>query len=113
MAPSREPNVRLREAIAAVGCTYEALAKDVRRIAAENGEILRTNKSAVSHWVNGAEPTGQTGQYVAEALSRRAGRIVTPTEIGFRNSEEPVELSTDPVVTATDLGRPTSNAADF
>ncbi|MEU1624186.1 tetratricopeptide repeat protein [Streptomyces sp. NPDC020096] len=105
MAASKEPNVRLRETIAAVRCTYEALAKDVRRIASENGEILQTNKSAVSHWVGGAEPTGQTGQYIAEALSRRAGRIVTPAEIGLRSGDHPVPLDADPVVTATDLGR--------
>ncbi|MFI7368446.1 tetratricopeptide repeat protein, partial [Streptomyces sp. NPDC050149] len=47
-------NSRLRETINAAGCTYEALAKDVRRIAAENGELLQTNKSAISHWVGGA-----------------------------------------------------------
>ncbi|MET7914176.1 hypothetical protein ABZS98_39440 [Streptomyces avermitilis] len=40
MAALRGPNSRLRDTIDATGCTYEALAKDVRRIAAENGEIL-------------------------------------------------------------------------
>ncbi|WP_329273697.1 tetratricopeptide repeat protein [Streptomyces sp. NBC_01451] len=106
MAAPREPNSRLRETISATGCTYEALARDVRRIAAENGEILQTNKSAVSHWVNGIRwPTGRTGQYLAEALSRRTGRIVTQTEIGLRapDGEEPAEG--DPVVAVTDLGR--------
>jgi hypothetical protein len=47
VAAQREPNSRLRDTINAIGCTYEALAKDIRRIAAENGEILQTNKSAV------------------------------------------------------------------
>ncbi len=105
MAASKEPNARLREAIAAVGCTYEALAKDVRRIAAENGEILQTNKSAVSHWVNGAQPTGQTSRYITEALSRRAGRIVTLAEAGLRGADDPLPLDADPVITATGLGR--------
>lgn len=105
MAAPREPNVRLREAIAAAGCTYEALAKDIRRVAAENGDILQTNKSAVSHWVNGAEPTGRTGQYIAEALARRAGRIITPAQIGLRQAEDPAPVGADPVVAATDLGR--------
>jgi len=49
VAAPRDPNSRLRDTISATGCTYEALARDVRRIAAENGEILQTNKSAVSH----------------------------------------------------------------
>ncbi|MEC3996309.1 tetratricopeptide repeat protein [Actinacidiphila sp. DG2A-62] len=105
MATSKRLNSQLRETIAAVGCTYEALAKDVRRIAAENGEVLQTNKSAVAHWVNGTQPTGQAGQYLAEALSRRAGRPVTSAEIGLRETTEPIPSDIDPVVTATDLGR--------
>lgn len=36
-------NSRLRDVIAAVDCTYEVLASDVRSIAAENGELLQTN----------------------------------------------------------------------
>lgn len=106
MAAPNKPHVRLREAIHAIGCTYDALAKDVRRIAAENGEIIHTNKSAISHWVNGTrQPTGRTGRYLAEALSRRAGRPVTLTEIGLRDPEVAVPDDPDPVVTVTDLGR--------
>lgn len=105
MAALRKPNVRLREVIAAVGCTYEALARDVRRIAAENGELLQTNKSAVAHWVNGAQPAGQAGQYLAEALARRSARPVTLREIGLSPAADPLPQSTDPVAAATDLGR--------
>ncbi|MDX3747504.1 tetratricopeptide repeat protein [Streptomyces sp. AK08-02] len=106
MAASRDPNSRLRDTIAATGCTYEALARDIRRIAAENGEILQTNKSAVSHWANGIrQPTGRTGQYLAEALSRRTGRIITQTEIGLRVPDGEESSEGDPVVAATDLGR--------
>ncbi|WP_261717208.1 tetratricopeptide repeat protein [Streptomyces sp. FZ201] len=106
MAAPREPNSRLRDTIAAVGCTYEALAKDVRRVAAENGEMLQTNKAAISHWVNGARhPTGRTGQYLAEALSRRAGRTITLTEIGLHDAESALATEQDPVIAATELGR--------
>ncbi|WP_326612506.1 tetratricopeptide repeat protein [Streptomyces scopuliridis] len=106
MAAQREPNSRLRDVIAAVDCTYEALARDVRRIAAENGEILQTNKSAISHWVNGTRaPSGRVGQYLAEALSRRAGRTITRTEIGLRSDEAEQQAEPDPVLAVTDLGR--------
>ncbi|MFG2718875.1 tetratricopeptide repeat protein [Streptomyces sp. NPDC048416] len=106
MAAQRAPNSRLREAIDATGCTYEALAKDVRRVAAENGEIIQTNKSAISHWVNGVrQPIGRTGQYLAEALTRRAGRIITQTEIGLRAPEADVPDEPDAVLAITDLGR--------
>ncbi|MGE7389584.1 tetratricopeptide repeat protein [Streptomyces sp. NPDC004126] len=97
---------RLRETIHAAGCTYEALAKDVRRIAAENGETLQTNKSAISHWATGTRaPSGQAGQYLAEALSRRLGRVVTPTEIGLQDGGMEATSIGDPVVAITDLGR--------
>lgn len=107
MAAPREPNSRLRETIEAVGCTFEALAKDVRRVAAENGEMLQTNKSAISHWVSGArQPTGRTGQYLAEALSRRSHRTITQVELGLAAPESTADESDpDPVLAATDLGR--------
>ncbi|MGI9002985.1 MAG: hypothetical protein ACR2GH_15220 [Pseudonocardia sp.] len=101
----RQPNSRLRDAIAATGWTYEALAGAVRRVAAENGEVLQTNKSAVAHWVDGARPSGLAGQYLAEALSRRAGRVVSTDEIGLAPGEQLVGTVEDPVATAMELGR--------
>lgn len=86
--------------------SVKTLARDVRRIAAENGEILQTNKSAISHWVNGTRaPSGRVGQYLAEALSRRAGRTITQTEIGLQTSDDEAPAESDPVLAATDLGR--------
>ncbi|MEU9080672.1 tetratricopeptide repeat protein [Kitasatospora sp. NPDC048538] len=105
MATRREPNQRLREAISTAGWTYEALANAVRRVGAENGETLRTNKSAVAHWINGAQPAGQAGRYIAEALSRRSGRQVTLAEIGFAAPEESLAASSDPVEAVANLGR--------
>lgn len=105
MTTPRKVNAQLRDTIAVLGCTYEALAKDVRRIAAENGEVLQTNKSAVAHWVNGTRPTNRTAGYLAEALSRRAARLVTLTEIGFAAPSDRLPDDLDPVIAATDLGR--------
>jgi tetratricopeptide (TPR) repeat protein len=79
----RSPNQRLREMIAACGMSYDAVARAVVRVAAENGEALRTNRSAVAHWVAGTAPGERTAAYLAEALSRRAGRPVTPEQIGL------------------------------
>lgn len=102
----REPNVRLRDAVAEAKCTYEALARAVRQVAAENGELIQTNKSAIAHWINGTRrPTGCMPQYLAEALSRRAGRIVTPRQLGLTDFEELPPADDDPVTTAADLGR--------
>ncbi|MGW9211003.1 tetratricopeptide repeat protein [Embleya sp. NPDC055664] len=106
MTANRAPNSLLREAITATGWTYEALAAAVRQVAAESGETLRTNKSAVAHWVDGAQPSGHTAHHIAEAFSRRAGRLVTPVEIGLRPAREPLRLAlADPVSDAIELGR--------
>ncbi|MFJ6011908.1 Tat pathway signal protein [Streptomyces sp. NPDC092952] len=77
MASVREPNEALAHVIAEAGMANEALAHAVRCVAAENGEVIQTNKSTVTHWVRcGAQPSGSAGRYLAEALSRRLGRVV-------------------------------------
>jgi len=79
----RIPNTQLKELVAASGLTYAALAAAVRTVAAEAGQTLRTNKSAVDHWITGVSPAGNTGRYLAEALSRRTGRLVTTSDLGL------------------------------
>lgn len=74
-------------------------------MAAENGEIIRTNKSAVAHWIEGARPSGRVGQYLAEALSRRARRPITLAEIGLGTGDDPQAVADDPVNAVTDMGR--------
>jgi tetratricopeptide (TPR) repeat protein len=105
-APEKRcPNHRLREMIAACGMSYDGVAAAVVRIAAENGEALRTNKSAVAHWVAGALPSGRTAAYLAEALSRRSGRPVTPLQLGLASDAAPELAGTQPIETAALLGR--------
>lgn len=105
MAQQRQPNTRLRDTIAETRWTYDAVASAVRRVAAENGEIIRTNKSAVAHWIEGARPSGRVGQYLAEALSRRARRPITLAEIGLGTSADLSALTDDPVNAVADMGR--------
>lgn len=80
---TRTPNRLLRDLVAESGLTYEALAKAVRAVAAECGAALQTNKSAVEHWIAGATPRGETGRYLAVALSRRLGRLLAPADLGL------------------------------
>jgi len=88
---ARQRNDRLREAIAASGLGYDGVARAVVRIAAENGEALQTNKSAVAHWVNGVRPNKRTAAYLAEALTRRAGRPVTLAQLEVRHGQRTVD----------------------
>src|ERR1700721_1476791 len=101
----RSPNHLLREMIAASGMSYDTVARAVVRVAAENGEILRTNRSAVAHWVAGTAPGERTAVYLGEALSRRTGRPVTPGQIGLAASPTPLPSGTGPVAEAAALAR--------
>ncbi|MGW1990712.1 tetratricopeptide repeat protein [Embleya sp. NPDC001921] len=105
MANARTPNTALVDVIAQSGWTYDRLARAVRAIAAENGEVLHTNKSAIAHWTSGVQPGNRTRRYLAEALSRRIGRTVTLVEIGLAQAEDSHPLMVDPITAAADLGR--------
>lgn len=76
-------NTALREALAHAHISYEQLARAVRIVAAEAGDSLATNKSAVAHWVAGKQPKPQTAAFIVEAVSRLTGRQVTSADLGF------------------------------
>lgn len=82
------PNHQLRDLVAESGLTYQAVATAVRAVAAECGTPLRTNKSAVEHWIFGATPRGETGHYLAVALSRHLGRLLTLADLGLEQDSE-------------------------
>ncbi|WP_330319156.1 hypothetical protein [Streptomyces platensis] len=98
---TRTPNQQLKELVAESGLTYAAVAKAVRAVAAECGMSLRTNKSTVEHWIAGVTPQGDTGRYLAVALSRRLGRLLTPADLGLAEPEEDdsigLALGADPI----------------
>ncbi|PPK66245.1 hypothetical protein V5P93_003962 [Actinokineospora auranticolor] len=101
---SRTPNTRLRDVVAEADLTYQALAAAVREVAAECGVCLRTNKSNVEHWLSGAIPRTETVRFLAAALSRRLGRVVTAADLGLGAEEEPdgllgAVLTSDPLDT--------------
>lgn len=50
-------------------------------------------------------PSGRVGQYLAEALSRRARRAITQTDIGLHAGDVETPAEPDPVLAVTDLGR--------
>jgi len=80
----RQRNDKLLAAIGACGWSYDACAAAVRAVAEENGEDLSACKrSLVAYWVAGVQPSGLTPRYIAEAVSRRLGYVMKPTELGF------------------------------
>jgi len=105
LTEGRTPNDQLAAVIAEAGITYYALAREIRAVAAEAGERLGTGPSAISYWVAGGTPSGRTGHYIAEALTRRVKRRVTVAEIGLGCAPIEEALGTDPLTVLADLGR--------
>ncbi|MGW8064588.1 hypothetical protein ACVV2G_20525 [Streptomyces ziwulingensis] len=104
-------NAALERALKQADLTYEQAAAAVRVVAAEAGELLRTNRSAVAHWVKGQRPALTTAAYIAEALSRRLGRSLRPSELGLCDpGQDPAHerlgliLGADPVDTLRRIG---------
>jgi tetratricopeptide (TPR) repeat protein len=86
----RVANLALRGLLNDAGWTLQQLAGAVNRTAAENGQALRLDRSAVGHWLAGRQPRHPVPEFVAEALSRRLGRTVTVPETGLAGrSREP------------------------
>ena len=84
MASAKEPNEKLRKVIDETKLSGDAIARLVKRVAAEHDEFLETNKSSITHWKNGGQPSGNVGVFLAEALGRAlGGRVITLEEIGL------------------------------
>ncbi len=103
----RSANTLLRDVIKDAGVTYEALACSLRAVAGEAGDSVRTNRSAIAHWVAGATPSEPTARYLTEALSRQLRRPVTAREIGLvvSPSEHTPGWRLDTLTALNELGR--------
>lgn len=92
---SKEPNHRLAAVMAEAGATNKGLARRVRDIALQHGAHLGTTHVAVQRWLDGNGIQPETAAYVAEALSGKLGRRITPADLGFRTAVD------SPLPTAT------------
>lgn len=80
----RQRNEKLLAVINDCRWTYEACAAAVRAVAWEHGDDLRScDRSMVGYWVAGVRPRARTAEYLAEAVSRRLGRLVQPVDLGL------------------------------
>lgn len=107
LASAREPNEKLRAVIDETRLSGDAIARLIKRVAAEHGEFPETNKSSITHWKNGGQPAGNVGLFLAEALGRAlGGRVVTPEEIGLvaTSTRTPV-WDADTLSALAELGR--------
>ncbi|MFI1524752.1 hypothetical protein [Kitasatospora cineracea] len=80
-------NNRLLHLLREADWTGGDLAREVNAIAAESGLHLRYQRASVSQWTAGTRPRPPVADLVAEALTRRLGRTVTPEGAGFAASD--------------------------
>ncbi|MEV0777932.1 sporulation protein [Streptomyces sp. NPDC050428] len=80
---SKDPNHLLAAVMAEAGASNKGLAKRVREMAQRHGDHLGTTHVAVQRWLDGGGIQHQTAGYVAEALSDKLRRKITPKDLGF------------------------------
>src|SRR5260370_18127162 len=87
-----EPNAKLAEAMRRANCSNTNLAARVRRVAREHGVDLKCTHVDVRRWLDGVMPRPATAQFIATALSLKAGARVSPDDIGMGATTTPPEL---------------------
>ncbi|MFC9604740.1 sporulation protein [Streptomyces niveus] len=80
---SKDPNHQLAAVMAEAGSSNKGLARRVREVAQRHGDRLGTTHVAVQRWLDGGGIQRQTAGYVAEALSDKLRRKITPKDLGF------------------------------
>ncbi|MGC0403364.1 tetratricopeptide (TPR) repeat protein [Streptomyces sp. SAI-126] len=87
---SREPNAHLVAVMDEAQVSNKGLAKRMKDAAAQRGVHLGTTHVSVQRWRDGAGITPQTAAIMADVLSTKAGRRITPGDLGFfDHSQQP------------------------
>ncbi|MFI7431882.1 hypothetical protein ACIBPB_33455 [Micromonospora sp. NPDC049836] len=108
-----DPNDSLAALISEAGWSWAGLARRVNDLGANEGQSLRYDYTAVNRWVKkGERPRSPVPNFIAQALSERLGRRITPSDFRMPDEETLAErglsyggsaIST--VETIIDLGR--------
>ncbi|WP_242902466.1 hypothetical protein [Actinomadura terrae] len=70
--------------IAEAGWSGKAFASAVNKVGAEAGITLHYTSASVSQWCAGTRPQAPVPELMAEALSRRLGRLITVRDLGYK-----------------------------
>ncbi|MFF7130822.1 sporulation protein [Streptomyces sp. NPDC008196] len=87
---SREPNAHLVAVMDEAQVSNKGLAKRMKDAAAQRGVHLGTTHVSVQRWRDGVGITPQTAAIMADVLSTKTGRRITPGDLGFfDHSQQP------------------------
>ena len=76
-------NHRLEQAMRDAGFSQKSLARAVRSTALRHGARVGTDHTSVARWLSGMRPRQKTPLFVAEAISQRLGRTLSPIDLGL------------------------------
>src|SRR5215213_7099469 len=86
----------IAEAAARAGCSWAGLARRINDLGAEQGFTLRYDYTSVNRWIKrGERPRPPVPSLIAQALSEKLGRTVTPSEFDMPDSESLAARSLD------------------
>ncbi|GGQ79609.1 tetratricopeptide repeat protein [Couchioplanes azureus] len=80
-------NEELAQVLSEAALSNKAFARAVREVSARHGQPINCDHTSVSRWLSGMRPRGRVPMYIAEALSARLSRSVTPADVGFSSME--------------------------
>lgn len=86
---SREPNAQLVAVMDEAKVSNKGLAKRMKDAAAQRGISLGTTHVSVQRWRDGAGIQPQTAALMADVLSAKLGRRITPGDLGFFDHTRP------------------------
>ncbi|MEV6613807.1 sporulation protein [Streptomyces sp. NPDC051051] len=86
---SREPNAQLAAVMDEAQVSNKGLARRMKDAAARRGIPLGTTHVSVQRWRNGAGIQPQTATIMADVLSEKLGRRISPGELGFFDHTQP------------------------
>ncbi|MFF8192163.1 sporulation protein [Streptomyces bobili] len=86
---SREPNAQLAAVMDEAQVSNKGLARRMKDAAARRGITLGTTHVSVQRWRDGAGIQPQTATIMADALSEKLGRRISPGELGFFDHTQP------------------------
>ncbi|MGW7400869.1 hypothetical protein ACWGH7_30870 [Streptomyces cyaneofuscatus] len=74
------------------------MAREVNRLGTLHGLRLAYDRTAVAHWLSGSRPRPPVPALVAEVLSRRLGRLVTPEWTGLASPQRAASSTAHPIL---------------
>ncbi|MFF7793687.1 sporulation protein [Streptomyces sp. NPDC007991] len=86
---SREPNAQLIAVMDEAKVSNKGLAKRMKDAAVQRGISLGTTHVSVQRWRDGAGIQPQTAALMADVLSAKLGRRITPGDLGFFDHTRP------------------------